>query len=74
MSLEEALALKFVPCNNYRPGKTIREWVDREIWGLLSYGLRPEMNPDGNGRIFRAYVVILIIERRVLFAEARLSA
>ena len=71
MSLEETLALKFVPCNNYRPGKTIREWMDR---GLLSYGLRPEMNPDGNGRIFRAYVVILIIERRVLFAEAHLSA
>ena len=31
------------------------------------------MNPDSDDRIFRAFAVVLIGERRVLFAEARLG-
>ena len=74
MSLEEVLALKFVPSDKYRPGKTIQEWIDGEVRDqLFSYGLSREMNPDSDDRIFRAFAAVLIGERKILFAEARLS-
>ena len=74
MSLEEVLALKFVLSDKYRPGKTIQEWIDGEVRDqLFSYGLSREMNPDSDGRIFRAFAAVIIGERWVLFAEARLG-
>ena len=40
---------------------------------LFDYGLSPEMNPDSDDRSFRAFAVVVIGERRVLFAEACLA-
>ena len=73
MPLEKVLALKFVSYDEYRPGKTIQEWIDGEVQDqLFSYGLSG-MNSVSDDRIFRAFAVVLIGERRILFAEAYLS-
>ena len=68
MPLEKVLALKF---DKYRPEKTIQEWINGEVRDqLFSHTPSPKTDP-AKDRIPRAFAVVLIGERRVLFAEAR---
>ena len=74
MALEEVLALRFASYDQYRSGRTIQQWIDKEVRDqLFSYGLSPDMNPDCGGKAVCAFAVVIIGERRVLFAEARLD-